>query len=347
MTTNGKTEELNVHHHTYYTVIFLLLTLVSSTLFADQFYRWQDANGNWHYTDTIPPEQIIKEHSKLDEQGLQVESIKRVKNAEELAKEAELEKLRAKQRLILERQQAEDRVLLRTFRSGDDIIMARDGKLRAVDLQIQLIESNIKRMKEKLAKMHQSAAESELSGLPLSAHQLKNIQITNESLKGAYASIIIRKQRKAAIHKKYNHDLQRFLEMHKMSSKQADDAFNEKGGELELQNVLKCGDDSHCQQAWSRAEQFVRLNATTQLQVIGDNIIMTAPPKLNTDISITISRIYDQKTSVTFLFMDLQCKESETGIDFCTSEKVGGIYSQFQGYLSGSLGSNSPPKPAD
>ncbi len=317
-----------------YIVIFLLLTLASSTLFAEKFYRWQDADGNWHYTDTIPPEQIKKEHSQLDEHGVQLELIKRVKNAEELAKEAELEKLRAKQQRILERQQAEDRVLLRTFRSGDDIIMARDGKLRAVDLQMTLVKSNIKRMKEKLSKMHQLAAKKELSGAPLSARQKKNIQTINESLEDAYASIIKRKQRKATIHEKYNHDLKRFLEMNKLSSQQADDVFNEKSSELELQNVLACETESSCQQAWSRAEQFVRLNATTPLQVIGGNIIMSAPAKLASDISLTISRTRNKKGS-TYIFMDLQCNDSISGAEFCEGDEVKRVYSQFQSYLKG------------
>lgn len=317
-----------------YTLIFLLLTLTSSTLFAEKFYRWQDADGNWHYTDTIPPEQIKKEHTQLDKHGVPLKVIKRVKNAEELAKEAELEKLRAKQQKILERQQAEDRVLLRTFRSGDDIIMARDGKLRAVDLQMTLIKSNIKRMKEKLSKMHQLAAKKELSGSPLSPRQKKNIQATNESLEDAYASIIKRKQRKATIHEKYSHDLKRFLEMNKLSSQQADDVFNEKGSELELQNVLACETERSCQHAWSRAEQFVRLHATTPLQVIGDNIIMSAPAKLTSDISLTISRTRDKQES-TYIFMDLQCNDSISGAEFCESDEVKGVYSQFQSYLKG------------
>lgn len=316
-----------------YLVIFLSLILASTPLFADTYYRWQDAEGNWHYTDTIPPEQIKKKHSQLDDRGIQIESVKRVKNAEELAKEVELEKLRAKQRKILERQQAEDRVLLRTFRSGDDIIMARDGKLRAVDLQMQLVKSNIKRMKEKLRKMHEQAAEKELSGMHLSVRQKENIQIINNSLKEAYASIIKRKQRKVTIHKKYNQDLKRFLEMHKLSSKQADDVFNEKGGELELQNVLACENESSCQQAWLRVEQFVQLSATTPLQVIGDSIIMTAPPKLSTDISLTISKTNDRKRNRIYIFMDLQCNDSVLGADFCDGEEVKNIYRRFQSYL--------------
>jgi hypothetical protein len=319
----------------HYIVIFLLLFLVSNALIASTFYRWQDADGHWHYTDTIPPEQIKKEHSQLDKHGIEVGAVKRVKNSEELAKEAALKKLRAKQKKILERQQAEDRVLLRTFRSGDDIIMARDGKLRAVDLQMTLVKSNIKRMKEKLRKMHQRAAEKELSGTSLSTAQKENIKTINSSLKDTYASIIKRKQRKATIYEKYNHDLKRFLEMHKLSSKQADDIINEKGSELELQNVLSCADEASCQQAWARVEQFILLNATTNLQVIGDNIIMSAPPKLSSDISLTISRTRDYKKNSTYIFMDLQCNDSVSGSEFCEGDEVKRVYSQFQDYLKG------------
>lgn len=315
--------------------VFLLLVLTCSTLFAGKFYRWQDADGNWHYTDTIPPDQIKKEHSQLDQHGIQVEKVKRVKSSKERAQEAELEKLRAKQQLIIEKQRAEDRVLLRTFRSGDDIIMARDGKLRAVDQKIQLIESNIKRIKQKLLAMQQNAAEMELAGSPLSAYDRKNIDGTNNSLKEAYADIIARKQRKSEIRKKYAHDLNRFRELHKISDSQISDTNKEEVEDLSLMNVLNCEDDSNCNQAWSRAEAFVRLHATTPIQISGKNILMTAQPKQTSDISITISRTHNQRNDATYLFMDLQCRDSESGAEFCASEPVDQIRRAFQDYLSG------------
>ena len=323
--------------HSTHIATFLLLILISTTLIAAKYYRWQDSDGNWHYTDTIPPEQIKKEHSQLDEHGVHIEKINRAKSLTEIAQEAEVEKLRARQKLILDKQQAEDRVLLRTFRSGDDIIMARDGKLRAVDQRIHLIESNIKRIKQKLLNMQQNAAEMELAGAPLSAYQRKGIDATNQSLKEAYASIIAKKQRKTEIHKKYAHDLNRFNVLRKLSSNQSDDMLGEVAEDLELKNVLNCESDSNCNQAWPRAEQFVRLHATTPIQISGDNIIVTASPKQTADISITISRTRDPQKNRTYLFMDLQCRDSEQGAEFCAGEQVGQIRDQFQGFVGGKL----------
>ena len=74
----------------------------------------------------------------------------RPKTAEEIAQEKELARLRAEQKRLIEEQRAKDRVLLRTFRSSDDILMTRDGKLTAIDTSIQITRSNIKRLKFKL-----------------------------------------------------------------------------------------------------------------------------------------------------------------------------------------------------
>ena len=322
-------------NHSTLVLSFVLLAVALSSASAAKFYRWQDAEGNWHYTDTLPPEQVKREHTRIDNRGVQVEQVKRAKTDEERAQEAEIERLRKKQQLLIEKQQAEDRVLLRTFRSGDDIIMARDGKLRAVDLQIQLVKSNIKRLKTKLAEMQKTAADLELGGNPASPQYFKEIDKVRATLEDAYASIITKKERKNSIRQRYQKDLERFNELHKLSTLQSAKSSVEQRMITELKNVLDCGSDAECDQTWQKAEPFVQQHATTILQMLADSIIMTAPPKTDSDISITLSRIKDLKKGTTQLFMDLQCRDSEAGKKLCGSDTVAQIYRQFRSQFSG------------
>ena len=63
------------------------------------------------------------------------------------------------------------------------------------------------------------------------------------------------------------------------------------------------------------------------------SIIMTAAPIKEKDISITVSRIREPGETGARLFMDLQCKNSPRGKEFCESDEVNGIRAGFRPYL--------------
>ena len=74
----------------------------------------------------------------------------------------------------------------------------------------------------------------------------------------------------------------------------------------------------------------MRENATTPMQIIGDNIIMTAAPASNRDVSITVSRVDNPESGRTVLFMDLFCKDTVAGKEHCRSDRVFAIRHAFR-----------------
>ena len=225
-------------------------------------------------------------------------------------------------------------MLLRTFRSEDDILMTRDGQIQAVDTYIRVTEANIKRLKKTLAEMQKNAAERELSGKTISKRYLNEIEGKRQALKDYYTSIVEREKEKQRIRQSFAKDLKRFRELKQLA--QTNDPMQEanQSSAKALMNVYNCGDDKACDIPWQRAKAYVKKHGTTPVKMSGDNILMTGEPVRNDDISITISRIHDRKTEQTLIFMDLQCKDITLGTALCErGEKVRRIKEEFQAAL--------------
>ncbi len=314
--------------------------LVSFPPQAGKLYRWVDDEGKVHYTDRVPPEQVDKARTQLDARGLKIESVRAARSAEEVAREKELERLRAEKQRLIQEQKAADRVLLKTFRSEDDIEMTLNGKLAAIDVQIQIIRGNIKRLKQKLARMQKDAAELELQGQRVSKRFLKEIDNSRQALKDSYAAIIRAEEQKEHYRMAYKKDLERFRILKHLKSDK--DRLKLVGGKsLILDHIYTCSDKLTCDQAWMTAENFVREFSTTKIQMLSDTIIMTAPPSKDQDISITVARIrHKPRKNVATqptgaqLFMDLQCKNSPLGDELCASERVAKVRANFKAYMA-------------
>lgn len=315
-------------------LIFTLAASLLATPVIAKLYRWVDADGKVHYTDKLPPSQVNKARTELNKRGIQVKQIGRAKTAEELAQEKELKRLRKEREKIIEKQKADDRVLLRTFRSEDDIIMAQDGKLAAIDVMIQIAISNIKQVKAQLLNMQNSAASWERQGKKPSKKLLGEIASSRQHLKDSYATIINREKDKEKIRHKAQQDLKRFLELKKLRSEQAPDSAK-KAIASQLDYVVVCPDAQTCNSYWEKAVDYVLKNTTTKIKIMGDSVIITAPPISETDISITLSRIARKKAQGEHLFFDLQCKSSPLGKKFCDSDQVASIRSGFRKLLLG------------
>jgi Domain of unknown function (DUF4124) len=314
-------------------IICTLLALVAQPVVA-KLYRWVDADGNTHISDKLPPSQAERARSELNEKGMEIKRIDRAKTPEELAQEKELKRLREEREKIIEKQKAEDRVLLLTFRSEDDIIMAQDGKLTAIDVMIQIATSNIKQSKEQLVSMQNSAANFERRGKKPPAKLLQEIAASRQHLKDSYATIITKEKDKDRIKQKAQTDLKRFRAVKKLQSSQAP-VSSQNNVVSQLDYVVTCTEASICDSYWEKAKAYTLKHATTKIKIMGDSVLLTAPPNEDSDISITLSRLANKMGPGENLFFDLQCKSSTLGEKFCQGAKVKSIRSGFRKLLLG------------
>jgi hypothetical protein len=321
-----------------YAFIIALVAVVSLPTLCEaaKLYKWVDEEGHTHYSDKVPPSEVKRARSELDEHGVTVDQVDAAKTPEQLLREAEEARLRKEQERLAEKQRQADRVLLRTFRTEEDIVMTRDGQIQSVDTYIRVTRANIKRLKSTLSEMQLNAAKLELSGQPVSKRYLKDIETKRLALKDAYQSIIDREAEKNRIRQAFANDQKRFRELKQLY--RSDDPLVEANQSYTdaLLNVYQCGDDQRCEQPWERAKAYLNKHSTTPLRMQGENILMTATPAENDDISITMSRILDRKTGQTLIFMDLQCKATSVGEALCKQgERALRIKQNFQPSLAG------------
>lgn len=299
-------------------ILSLLLLLALPAGVSAKLYKWVDENGNVYYSDKIPPKASQGAHSTLNKKGMTIDSKGAAKTAEEIQRDKELQELRKQQQTAIKQQQAKDKVLLKTFRSEDDLILARDGKLRSVDNLIGLTKGNIKRLKSTLATMQSRAATQEKAGEPVSEKHKEDMESVKRQIKQGYETIASREQTKKDIRREYDADIKRFRVLKKLNTKKDSQAIDKDA--MALNTVFECRDSDHCDSAWEKAINYVEQHATTPLQLSGERIYMTEEPENDDDVSLTITRIKDKKTLQEKIFLDQQCGTSLKSQEFCESE---------------------------
>jgi hypothetical protein len=315
--------------HKIVALLVLALPLWGLTSLAHgRLFRWVDEEGNVHYSDSVPAERVKSGHTELSDGGIRINSVPPVKTPEEVEKEKELERLRAQQERLIEQQQAVDLVLLQSFRSEDDLNMARDGKLAAIDVMIGVTKNNVRRKQEGLAGLRAEAGNLERVGKPVPKHLKDNIAQTERAIRDAYATIVDREQQKKSIRSSFERDMARFRQLKNLpeteSPIQAEDA------RPVLHNIVTCSSLDECGSLWNKATAYVRKHATTPVQTGGANIFITAPPAGEQDISLILSRINDKVGPGASLFLDLQCKRSLLGKEMCESNEAQRILEGFR-----------------
>jgi hypothetical protein len=137
--------------------------ITSSFCVQAKMYKWVDENGQMHFGDKIPTEYIAKEHDELNEQGVVIKHKDAAKTPKQKAEARRLESERKKAALEEKRKKQRDRVLLDTYTTERDLIVARDSRLDAVDSQIQLAVSIIKDSNNKIESMEKQVAQIKTS----------------------------------------------------------------------------------------------------------------------------------------------------------------------------------------
>lgn len=309
-------------------MVLVLAALLAPAPSEARFYRWVDDQGVVHYTDQIPPNQVDKGHTALSEQGVPLGTVPPAQTLEELQRERELKRLRAEQERLLEQQRAADRVLLNSFRSVDDLIMARDGKLASVDVVIGVARGNIRREQERMAQLRSEAADLERAGKPTPPHLEEGIAKAERAIRDAYSSIVERERQKEEIRVQSDRDHRRFRQLKEIPEGSVTGPADP--GRPALSNLVSCSGQGRCAELWTRAVAYVRERATTPVQTSGPNILITAPPKSTEDLSFALSLIHDQDEDTAALFLDMQCKNQGSADLDCPDERVSAILDGFR-----------------
>ncbi|MEN8107849.1 MAG: DUF4124 domain-containing protein [Pseudomonadota bacterium] len=199
------------HHIGYLLLLPALLTTTASQ--AERLFKWVDEDGKVHYSDRVPPNHSQQERKEYNEQGRTIKVYERARTAEEKAevkRQAALEEEKKKQ---AEKQAVHDRSLMATYSSEKDMMMARDGKLAAVDSLIQLTESRIKSTETRLREYAEEAADYERSGKPVPSMLQEQINTARELITDNREFVQEKKREREEIAARFNADITRYHEL--------------------------------------------------------------------------------------------------------------------------------------
>jgi hypothetical protein len=174
---------------------------------------WTNGEGVRECGNAVPTEYAQQGHTVYNDHGVQVGTHQRAKSGEELAEEQRLAAAQAEEKRKTEEVAKADRVLLETFGSEDDLILARDGKVSAIDGQIRLLESHIHKSEADLERRMVLIKSIEQRGQKPAGQILADIESTRAQIEAHHANIKSKRREQDTIRQRFDQDLERFRKL--------------------------------------------------------------------------------------------------------------------------------------
>ncbi len=310
--------------------------LAGQSAFA-KMYRWVDEHGNVRYSDQIPPDQVKHRRESLNRDARVVKVLEKAKNKEQLELEKRLLLLRQQQEEIIAKQKAHDKVLLSTFRNVDDMKMALNGKMLALDGQKKMLQSNLNGLEQQLQQQQKKAAQHERDGRKTPKKLLTKISDSKAQIAQSQNEISKHLEKKERIREKFEADIERYayltqsnIKSKELSLKTAENKAANRLGLYICQSILGC------EKAWLNAKKFVNQYSTTDIDIETDKLIMSRAPYKDTDLSLSVSKM-DMVKDKKQIFLDIRCRQSSLGIELCAGPVAQKVRSSFSEYIKSAV----------
>lgn len=130
-------------------------------------YRWKDAAGVVHFSDTIPSSALAGGYDIVNNEGLVVRHVGReLTPAERRAAAAEAARVAASKREAQQRR-VSDAQMLAAYPTDKDLEQSQQAQLRQIQADIDTLETNLHSQEDSLTELLAHAADLEHSGKPI------------------------------------------------------------------------------------------------------------------------------------------------------------------------------------
>jgi len=192
-----------------------LLCLLGTESMAGALYKWVDENGAVRYSDQLPPQQSQKGHQQLNSQGVILSTKEAAKTPEEIAIEAQAQREHEEQQREEARlktiQDQQDRVLLLTFSSEQEIEHARENRIEVIDSVIRLITASLQTTQDQLDRLNNNAQQNYVAkGKTVPGGLAQKIEHFQRKIENRSAQLEAKEEEKEKIFQKYELDRERF-----------------------------------------------------------------------------------------------------------------------------------------
>lgn len=317
------------------TAIGLLIVALTLPVAAQaKMYRWVDDQGKTHFSDVVPPDQAKFQRDTLNKAAQVVATSEKAKSREQYEQEQHMQALRQEQDKLIAKQETEDRVLLSTYRSLEDMELTLTGRMQALDAQRRVAEGNLKRLQHQLESQQKKAAEQERNGQAVPKNLLNDIRSSEQQIQIATSEISAHVNKKSQVKAEFEASIERFKELSR--GKNAATAQGSDAPVAALAGLFNCADLEQCDKAWTLAKGFVVRYSTMPITNTTDQLILTDDPAKENDLSLSVSRMQADNGQQK-LFLDVRCHHSRLGSEFCAGKQATEIRSAFKPYLDNAL----------
>jgi len=203
-----------MHKTTILTLSVMTLILGVASLPAQARIKcWTNKDGIRECGTSVPPEYSQKGHTELNDQGMVIEKKERAKTKEELEEEARKAEMEAEQKRKAQEQAKQDRILLYTFSSVDDIKMVRDEQLAALESNIKVTQKRNEKAQEDLDNRIKAAAAAERAGKKPSDALLKDIDSLKQQIQNNNKFIQDKRGEMDETQQEYSQKIERFRKL--------------------------------------------------------------------------------------------------------------------------------------
>ena len=195
--------------NTAFNLLLAVLLAVAAPAQA-KLYKWVDAQGRVHYTDTPPPQSSTHAVTELGKTG---QAMKRTESVEERrAREAE-ERRQAELRKIAEEQARKDRALLGTYTRVSEIDLARDRALEHHRLAIAGAQTRLKQVSVKAREVLDKIQTITKRGRPAPPYLQNQLSATKQEAEDLKKIIRINQEALVTVRARYEADKARYQEL--------------------------------------------------------------------------------------------------------------------------------------
>jgi len=174
---------------------------------------WKNDIGIRECGSYVPPEYSQKRIEVLNGRGQVIQVIQPPKTPEELEKERQLAIQRKAEEAAKKEQARLDKILLDSYTTERDIIIARDTNIKASQAQLDITEGNLKFLQNSLDELQKSAGNYERSGKKPPKKLIDEIDATKQQIIEKKRNIQKMQDEQTAMEQRYAKDLARFRKL--------------------------------------------------------------------------------------------------------------------------------------
>jgi hypothetical protein len=166
-----------------------------------QLYKWTDANGKVHYSDTVPPSDVDRARRELRKDGTVKKEIERAQTPEERRAAAARAAEEEKERIAKADRERRDKALLATYATLADFDRVRDRALAVASGEIQALKKSEASETEKLTELKKQVDPN--SKRPVAPKLKSDIETTEKGLRAISSTLTKKESDRDAMTKNY------------------------------------------------------------------------------------------------------------------------------------------------